>query len=510
MENWLDKYKPRKLSEVLGDKNQIQRIDQFVKQFTKKKINVDNILNPNLIITGTNGVGKTLIIDLIIQENGFDKIVPDLSNISVTRKTKRKKKTDREMVTAATPTTNPSGSNKSVNTFYMSLMNNKQLLPTGDFSNKKIVLVFDDVSNISNPKEKEAIKAIVKTNNKYKQIPIIIITNTKHSKTINELRKMVTYIIRNTVDGMKENTKIINEIVVRPPEYNEMEDFVKKICEAEKLNLVRMRTDDDDLLVEIISHAQHDVRRLINILEELKSIFQDSSITLDKFEQYRETSKMKDLDPGIYEATKTLLNSYTDIESALNLYSEERATIPLMVHENYPLNIKRQYPKMSVDDQIKTIYDISKSISESDRVDGLIYSNQCWNLQTVHGFYSCVKPSYYINCSPGKLCNKEKYKYTQDYNKTSIKKINNKVIKKAQEHPFLKKVSIYDFLYMASILKTLLEKKDFVQIAELMSPYGLKLKEIESIIKIDKIKKTKVSLTGKQRSTLKELLGVTE
>jgi len=501
MENWLDKYKPQQLSDVLGDKAQIQKIDQFVKQFTKKNINKDKITNPNLIITGTNGIGKTLMIDLVIQGNGLEKVTADLSNISVTRKTKRKRKVEKEII----------GPNRSVKTYYTTLKNNKKLLSTGDYSTKKIALVFDDVSNISNPKEKEAIKTIIKTNNKFKEFPIIIIANTKHSKVVNELRKMVTFIIRSTTpDGKKENRKVVNEIVIRPPQYFEMENFVKKVCRDENLKLIKKKSDEEDIYVELINHAQYDVRRLINILEELKLIYEDADITMDKFEQYRETSKKKDLDPGIYEATRMLLNGYTNMDSALMLYGEERATIPLMVHENYPLNIRQQYPRMSVDDQINMMYDISKSISESDKVDGLIYSNQCWSLQPVHGFYSCVMPSYYINRTPGKLCCVEKYKYTQDYNKTSIKKINNKVIKKAQEHQFLKKVSIYDFLYISSILKTLLEKKDFEKLAELMKPYKLKLKEIESIIKIDKIKKSKNNLTGKQRTMLRELLGVDE
>lgn len=501
MENWLDKYKPTKISEILGDKIQIQKIEQFIKQFTKKNLNIDKITNPNLIITGTNGVGKTLAVDLVLKEYNFEKITADLSNISVTRKTKRKKKTDKESI----------NSNRTVKTYYMSLKNSKKLLPNGEYSEKKIALVLDDVSNISNPKEKEAIKAIIKTNNKYKQFPIVVIANTKHNKTINELRKMVTFIVKRTLeDGKKENRKIINEIVMQSPQYNDMENFVKMICEKENLRLIRKKTDDCDIYAELISHAQYDVRRLINILEELKLIYKDSEVTLEKLFKFRETSKTKDMDPGIYEATRMLLNNYTNIDSSLILYGEERATIPLMVHENYPLNIRQQYPKMSVNDQINMLYDISKSISESDKVDGTIYSNQCWSLQPVHGFYSCVMPSYYINKTPGKLCKVEKYKYTQDYNKTSIKKINNKVIKKAQEHQFLKKVSIYDFLYIASILKTLLDRKDFEKVAELMRPYELKLKEIESIIKIDKIKKSKNTLTGKQRTTLKELLGVDE
>ena len=115
-------------------------------------------------------------------------------------------------------------------------------------------------------------------------------------------------------------------------------------------------------------------------------------------------------------------------------------------------------------------------------------------------------PSYYINKYPNKLNSVEKYEYTKDYNKTSIKKINNKVIKKAQENPLLKKVSIYDFLYIASILKTLFARKDVDIITDLVRPYGLNPSEIESIIKIDKVRKTKNNLTGKQKSILKEKL----
>ena len=43
-----------------------------------------------------------------------------------------------------------------------------------------------------------------------------------------------------------------------------------------------------------------------------------------------------------------------------------------------------------------------------------------------------------------------------------------------------------------------------------MQPYSLTLKEIEAIIKIDKIKNKKRTLTGKQKNLLKELLNVSE
>lgn len=493
MESWIDKYKPTKLSEVLGDTTQIKLIENFIKQFT-----VDNestkIINPNLIISGTNGIGKTLVVDLVLKENNMEKITGDLSNISINLKSKKKRKMVKEY----------SNSDKSIIAYYMSLRNGTKFLTNGGKIERKIALVFDDVSNISNPKEKEAIKAIIQTNNRFQKFPIIIITNTKHSKIVNELKKMVTY-NKDISNSIKCTKKITNEIVMKPPSHYELEGFIKKICSIEKLNLVC--NTNDNIYIEIVEHAQYDVRRMINILEELKLIYKDSEVTIEKFHQYCNISKTKDLDPGIHEATRTLLNKYTNMNDALSLYSEERATIPLMVHENYPLNIRQQYPRMSPSEQIDIMFDISKSISMSDKIDGIIYSNQCWNLQPVHGFYSCVIPSYHINKKPNKLCKREIYKYTQDYNKTSIKKINNKVIKKAQDNWTPKMIALYDFLYIASILKNLMEQQKFEKIAELMKPYNLKIKEIESIIKIDKVKKPKNILTSKQRTILKELLG---
>ncbi|CAH6420162.1 DNA replication factor RFC1 [uncultured virus] len=496
--SWLDKYRPNTLAQVIGSRREIDFINGFIKQFREKTS--EEIVCPVLIVSGANGCGKTLVTDLAIRENAFEKKIADLSNITVARKVKRKKGEK-----------DPVGPHRHVNLYYQTLTNSKQLSLTGEFVAKDIVLVIDDVSNISNPKDREIIKALVKINNKHKRFPIIITTNTKHSKTVTELRKLSTITTKRTAaNGRKVSTKTINEITLHPPSGLDLEIFIKRIAVSERLVFQPKPGDDDDIYVELIEHSQYDVRRLINSLEDIKLIFSDEPVTLDKLELYLDTSKKKDLDLGIYVATSNLLNHYKGIESTLQLYSEERATIPLMVHENYPRNICTQYATMKPSTQIQLARDISRHISMSDKIDGLIYSNQFWGLQAVHGFYSCVMPSYLINSHPNKKHNTEKYQFTQDYNKTSIKKINNKVIKRAQEHPSFKRVSVNDFLYISSILKSLIEQKDFERIAELMGPYGLKLKEIESIIKIDKINKPKNALTGKQKNTLKSLLGVTE
>ena len=493
--NWIEKYKPKKLNEIIGDKSTIDTVNNFIKQFAKPDFEPSKISTPNLIIIGSNGIGKTLLVDTAIKENGFEKVTINLANVSVGKKPKRAE---------------DKAGQKSAENYYTTLMSDNQLTINGSYSKRKIVLVFDDITSISNSNEKATIKAITKCNVKFKKFPIIIIANLKHSRTVNDLKKYAYYMIKGVEDGVKKNKKVFNEIKIQPPSCNDIENFIMMIARKEKLNIVRRNKDEIDIYTKIIEHAQYDIRRLVMTLEELKLVFGNSSITVDTFEKYQITAVKKDMDPGIYDATYDLLNNYRGINEALHIYSEERAAIPLMVHENFPTNIKVQYPHMNQKQKIDLIARISNYMSIADKVDGLIYSNQNWSLQTVHGYYSCVLTSYYINEDEDKRRDMEKYIYTQDYNKTSIKKINNKVIKKAQEHPVFKRVSIYNFLYIASILRELFERRDFERLAQLMKPYNLKLKEIESIIKIDKIQKSKSALTGKQKTTLKELLGVSE
>src|SRR5439155_8789540 len=105
----------------------------------------------------------------------------------------------------------PTGSSRSVDIIYSSIADNRKTVIKTENSVSSIkyikfksVLIFDDVSTISNPKEKEAIKALVKMNNKHKRFPIIIISNVKHNKLVNEIRKIITY---DTIDKKNTSTK---------------------------------------------------------------------------------------------------------------------------------------------------------------------------------------------------------------------------------------------------------------------------------------------------------------
>jgi DNA polymerase III delta prime subunit len=529
-QSWLEKYQPLHSKDFLGKESEVKEIRDYLDSFIENERraasgeSVMMVLFPVMIISAPNGAGKTTLIDLLLKEMGFHKTIPDLSTMTVGKKPARKGKKNSIVEPQSQPVV-PTNTNvvlQPIKNYYALLASGKKLSSDGtQFIKSRVAVVIDDASKISNQKDKDVIKALVKMNNKYQKFPIIILSNTKHSKLVNKLKKLITYTREiEDADGKIIKTKLINAITLSSPPMQMVEDFIMKIAQKENL---RFASGGQNVYLSILLHSQYDIRRLINILESLKEFFKDQTkpISAEDFDRYCETSISKDIDLGIYTSTRILLNNYESIESALRLYSMERATVPLMIHQNYPTNIKTQYPKLPLGDQLDLLCDISKSISKSDTIDGLIYSSQCWNLQPVHGFYSCAMPSYYISSYPGKRQFTESYVYTQDFNKTSIKMINNKVIRKAQENQQFEKIQIGDFLHIANILRTLIEREEFERLAELMRPYGLNIKDVQKIIKIDKTdvngdvivdtakgtkKKQKELLTGKQKTYLAKLL----
>jgi replication factor C subunit 1 len=448
-DNWYDKYRPTKSDEIIGNKKALASLKDFLKTFHKK--------NSNVIISGNHGIGKTLMVDIVLAEMGFVKVVPNFAAIS-----------NKKM--------------NSIKKYYIMLSNRKDIGNLDAFNVEKVALVIDEIDMITGTNEKEGIKMLHKLNDKYKNLPLIIITNPRHNKIVNYLKKNSA------------------EIIMQQPEYDELHKFIRRIGSQEGISFSKDR--DDDVIDEIMIHSQYDIRRLIGILHELKHIYGDTIMDNETFIDYSETAKTKDIDLSIYEAGRKLLNDYGNIHSCLEMYELDRSAIPLIFHENYLSNIQIQYKKISAMDKISLIHEISKNLSTGDIVDGFIYSNSAWDLQIVHGYYTCVIPAFLINQLPHKQKNRETYLYTKDFNKTSIRKINCKVIAKTQANPYMKNMSIFDFLHINNILKTLIEEEKYGNIRDLLSAYNLQEEQIESLLKIDKIKMTKNNLTAKQKKDM--------
>lgn len=500
--SWRDKYKPTRIEDIVGNKTQINEIEEYIKQF----VGGNEIICPSLLVIGPNGVGKTLIVDLILKKYDFDVMVPDLNTISITPL----KKTVKE-----------NSDIRTLKTWFNKVKRNTILSYTGEIVKKKFAVVFDDVSNICMRNDKNTLKEIVKYNSTLKNdaVPIIIISNNKHNKMINEIKKNVEVIIKKKIVVKKQNltkntkkqeiTKIeqikkSNIVTIHKPENTDLVNFIKEISKKENIIINDNLFDMMDI---IIDHCQNDMRKLIDTLEDLKSIYKDTIIDSNLFEDYVKTSRKKDINEGIFISTGILLNSYQGIDEIIKIYGEERAAMPLMVHENYLTEIDTQYKKLSKQKKAEMICEISENISISDKIDGIIYSNQIWSLQDTHGFYSCVMPSFILkNNKSNNTYVTNKYIYTKDFNKTSIKKINGKSIKELRGNTSLSQFNVNDLLNTSEIIRDMQKRNDLDGIVKFMKQYDVGSKEIDHIIKIDKVNKTKQGITGKTKQYLVDKL----
>ena len=288
-------------------------------------------------------------------------------------------------------------------------------------NNIKKVILIDEYQSVITLNDKTAIFDIIKDNNYNRWIPIIIITNNQHNKKLNETKKYS------------------NEVKFYPPFQNEIVKWIYDICKAEKINI------DYNIIPTFIEYCQTDLRKILIQLDELKINYTNIKITNNIFDEFTEIMKKKDQNYDLYKATDKMLSEYTNIDNCLELFESQKVLMPLMIHENYHEFIK--------EDKYFKILDI---LSRGDVLENYIHCEQNWDLLEIHGYISCVIPSYYIN----KYKNNKKNKnliFAIDLNRTSVKKMNFKNINKTNErinknNKNIRNKSIEEFIYMIEIM----------------------------------------------------------
>jgi hypothetical protein len=239
---------------------------------------------------------------------------------------------------------------------------------------------------------------------------------------------------------------------------------------------------------KFIDFSQNDIRRLINLLQELSfHITGKAVITETKINEFIEKSREKNIDIGLFDSTARILNNYLDYETIIKLYESEKVLLPLMIHENYLKKIlnKTKEPLSNIMSNIINVYD---SLSRGDNIETSIYTDQNWYLQNIHGFYTCLNTSYHIN-NTGKTNYKiapEDIKFSSDLNKTSLKNINRKNIINLSK--IINNKSNHEILMLNKICNHLIEDGKENEIIKILNGYmkDISIKEIELCLKIDK------------------------
>lgn len=446
------KYKPKNLTEIIGNSTSIDYIKNWletydiVKDFLKsngllkksskgrkkKLVNITNLeleyskRKGNLLVTGPHGCGKSSIISIILSEYNYEVISLNMLD--------QKIKIDTDLISKFV--TNNNSDDK-----------------------KKQILLIDELESVITLNDKNGVFNIIKDNNFKRWMPIIIITNNQHNKQLNEAKKYS------------------NEIKIYPPYESEIVKWVNNICKSEKILL------DWDQIKKFVEYCQSDMRKILIQLDELKINYGTNKINSIILDNFMSIMKKKDLDFDLYKATNKMLTDYKDIETCLELYETEKVLMPLMIHENYHKFIKEsEYSK------------VLDNLSIGDILENYIYGEQNWDLLELHGIISCCIPSYLINkYSNGKKTGS--LVFAADLNRTSVKKMNKKNITKTNNslnkncYKNIRNKSIDEFIYMGEIINKINENKKS----------SSNTNYINNIIKINKLKSNSNSKSNQKK-----------
>lgn len=445
---WINKYRPNSLNQIIGHKLQIKKIKDWLSNLIQKN------KNNAIIVSGNHGIGKTLTVKLALEDAGYIVRIINPSEIK-----------DFRIFDDFDEYYNQENSILSKLNFYKN-------------KNNKIALIFDETENISLTSEKKYIMEIYKENNKTNSFPLVFISNNQHSKLLNDLKKNC------------------DEIHFYSPSSLEIKNLIQEISVKEKFKI----KDDDEIYDRIINFSQFDIRRLINILQELSYHYKNID-DIKNLNDFFEKSRQKNIDVGLYEATEKLLNNYLDYDTIFKLYESEKVLLPLMIHEHYIKKLLTQ-SKQSWDKIIYTLVKTSDSISRGDNIETSIYTDQNWYLQNIHGFYTCLNTSFWINRYKTKYTLKsDKMKFSSDLNKTSLKNINRKNINNLLK--IIPNKSIEEIMYINQLANYLVKNNMEGDLITILQHYkkDITVKEIELFLKIDKTQEF-YTLTSKDKKRI--------
>lgn len=449
--SWIKNYEPDNIKDFIGNKTVINNVLTWMNNFYAGTLST--LDSNSIIISGPHGIGKSLCVKLILKKmNCYYKFLD-------------------------------SNQSKNQETFddFKKYVKNKGSIHNIMLGEKcdKFALVIDDSENISLNSEKNSILSLHKENLKKRMFPIIFITSTQHSKMISDIKK-------------KHN----NEYCLEEPKTEELYRFIEKIKKDQKFNF-----ESSEIIDSIIEFSQYDVRRLINIMNDLKLTFGENVINNSSLLDYFNTSKLKKVDIGLFDATKMTLNKFSSIQDTLMNYELEKVLLPLMVFENYKNKLFSQ--NVNIKETLERSKIISEHISTGDIIETNIYTDQNWYLQNIHGFYTCCVPAFYLNHN---IETKDNYaiNFSCDLNKTSSRNINKKnfnILKTS-----VLNLSTFDILHINKVFYHLANNEQYDRITELIKTYGIDVKNLEILVKIDKTVENKIQFSAKTRKSLQKML----
>lgn len=394
--NWLEKYRPSTLNEYITNDAEVKKAIKWIEDYKKKVDGTKKVL----LILGNSGVGKTLLADLLFKDYNFQKIELNSSDIRSQKKLSEflnKSLTYKNVVDMFHEGNLPIGilmdeidticklSDKGGMSEFLDILKQNEKIETNKKKNKKVKLSVENYIKLYNP--------------------IICTSNDINDKKINELKKY------------SEVIKLDN------PSDESLMNIIKNIYSKNGV------TYEQEILKDIISFSQGDIRQLIQILEDIYFFSDFGVINTQLFERFTKAYKKKERDIQLIDSTKMLLTQKMDIKSSQILFDIDCLLTPLMILQN-----SLDYIKNCEDNsKIKLSYykNILESLCIHDTIQTNIFEIQDWDeLYQIASIYGASIPNYYFT----QLKNKKntEIQFTSLLNKISQMFVNKKLLNSAK------------------------------------------------------------------------------
>lgn len=393
---WTAKYAPTSATQLCGNKNQVEKLRVWLKNWFEYSRNNFDGSGPEgskfraVLISGPPGIGKTTAAHLIANELGYDVLEKNASDVR---------------------------SKSLLNSEIKSVLNNTSVVgffkhkddPNPGTNDRKFCLIMDEVDGMSSGDHggAGALSAFCRIT----RMPMILICNDK------SLQKMRTF------------DTVTYQLPFRRPTEMEMRSRLLTIAHREKLKL------EPSVIGQLVQATGNDIRQIINLMSTVSKT--QKVIGHQNLAAIAESWK-KHVLLKPFEIASSLLggpifnpSSKSTLNDKLDLYFSDIDFAPLMIQENYLITLP---PVQSKYDHLKRVASAAESISQSDAVNSLIRSSeQQWSLLPFHGILSTVDPALKVN---GRITSRINFSAWLGNNSKSMK--NQRLLQEVQYHTRLR------------------------------------------------------------------------
>lgn len=476
---WTVKYAPTSLNQICGNKTQVEKLAEWLRNFPKNLRTGFKMAGKNgsgiyraVMIHGPPGIGKTTAAHLVAKLEGYDVVE---SNASDTRSKKLVEQGLKGVLSTTSLLGYFAGDDKAV-----------------EASKKKLVLIMDEVDGMS-AGDRGGVGALAAVCKKTK-IPMILICNDRR------------------LPKMKPFDHVTFDMPFRRPTTDQIRSRIMTIGFREGLKL------PSNVVDALIEGSRADIRQIVNMVSTAKldqeSMDFDKSKSMSKNWEKHIILKPWDIISKILGGGMFAAASKATLNDKSELYFNDHEFSYLMLQENYlgtkPMqttNIKDT--KKQTYENLKLASMAADSISDGDLVDRMIHgSQQQWSLMPTHAMFSFVRPASFV---AGSMAG-HSTQFTSWLGKNSNQQKLTRMVKEIQGHMRLRtsgdrheiRQQYLPLLWTELVKKLEVEGKEAVpEIIELMDSYFLTKDDFDAIMElgVGPMTQEKVKLDSQAKAT---------